>query len=84
MTETAQYFSQFYLNDSLPTPCLDAYRSCCPDGAKVKKSRFLDYKRDLPSNKESDIKDLLADLSAFANSSGGIILLESMKKEESR
>ena len=42
--------------------------------AKVKESRFIDYKRDLPSNRESDIKDFLVDVSAFANSSGGTIL----------
>ena len=42
--------------------------------AKVKESRFIDYKRDLPSNRDSDIKNFLADVSAFANSSGGTIL----------
>ena len=42
--------------------------------AKVKESRFIEYKRELPSAKDSDVKDLLADVSAFANSSGGTIL----------
>ena len=42
--------------------------------AKVKESRFIEYKRELASTKDSDVKDLLADVSAFANSSGGTIL----------
>jgi predicted HTH transcriptional regulator len=42
--------------------------------AKVKEGRFIDYKRNLPSTKDSDVKNLLADVSAFANSSGGTIL----------
>ena len=42
--------------------------------AKVKENRFIEYKRELPSTKEADVKDLLADVSAFANSSGGTIL----------
>ena len=42
--------------------------------AKVRESRFIEYKRELPSTKDSDVKDLLADVSAFANSSGGTIL----------
>ena len=42
--------------------------------AKVKESRFIDYKRELPSTREADIKGFLADVSAFANSSGGAIL----------
>jgi schlafen family protein len=41
--------------------------------AKVRENRFLEYKRDLPSTKEA-VKDLLADVSAFANASGGTIL----------
>jgi Schlafen, AlbA_2 len=41
--------------------------------AKVKENRFIEYKRELPATKDSD-KDLLADVSAFANSSGGTIL----------
>jgi hypothetical protein len=42
--------------------------------AKVKESRFIEYKRELPSTKDSDVTDLLADVSAFANASGGTIL----------
>jgi predicted HTH transcriptional regulator len=41
--------------------------------AKVQENRFIEYKRDLPSNKEAVIK-FLADVSAFANASGGTIL----------
>jgi predicted HTH transcriptional regulator len=41
--------------------------------AKIKESRFIEYKRELPLTKES-VKDLLADVSAFANSAGGTIL----------
>jgi hypothetical protein len=42
--------------------------------AKVKENRFIEYKRELPATKDSDTKDLLANVSAFANSSGGTIL----------
>jgi hypothetical protein len=38
--------------------------------AKVKEGRFIDYKQELPSTREADIKGFLADVSAFANSSG--------------
>ena len=41
--------------------------------AKIKENRFIEYKRELPS-KDAEVKDLLADVSAFANSSGGTIL----------
>jgi Putative DNA-binding domain len=41
--------------------------------ARAREGKFLDYKQTLPSSKDDDI-ELLADVSAFANTSGGIIL----------
>lgn len=37
-------------------------------------SRFLDYKQKLPGNSDKDKKDFLADVSSFANSSGGELI----------
>lgn len=42
--------------------------------ARVKESRNLDYKRDLPVTKGDGLKEFLADVSAFANSGGGVII----------
>jgi hypothetical protein len=38
---------------------------------KVPESRVLDYKRDLPGGSSDDVKELLADVTSFANASGG-------------
>lgn len=40
----------------------------------VPESRTLDYKESLPGNSDSDKKEFLADVSSFANASGGDIL----------
>lgn len=37
----------------------------------VHEGRTIDYKRDLPGNSDSDKKEFLADVSSFANTSGG-------------
>ncbi|MEO6803124.1 MAG: ATP-binding protein [Granulicella sp.] len=37
----------------------------------VAEGRTIDYKRDLPGNSDSDKKELLADVSPFANTGGG-------------
>ncbi|HEY5740924.1 MAG TPA: ATP-binding protein [Terrimicrobiaceae bacterium] len=42
--------------------------------ARVKESRTLEYKRDMPNTRGEGLKELLADVSAFANSSGGVIV----------
>ena len=39
-------------------------------------SRYLEYKEALPGGSEADKHELLADVSAFANASGGVILLD--------
>ena len=49
--------------------------------AKVREGRFIDYKQAVPSNSDSGVKGLLADVSAFANSSGGTILYGIEEKE---
>ena len=40
----------------------------------VAEGRTIDYKRDLPGNADSDKKEFLADVSSFANTSGGDLL----------
>ncbi|MDD5734273.1 MAG: ATP-binding protein [Methanothrix soehngenii] len=41
---------------------------------EVKESRALDYKEQLPGSTDKDKKEFLADISSFANASGGYIL----------
>lgn len=41
---------------------------------RVAESRTLDYKRDLPGRKDADKRELLADVSSFANTAGGVLL----------
>lgn len=41
----------------------------------VCENRFLDYKRDLDINTDSEKKEFLADISSFANSTGGDLVL---------
>lgn len=36
--------------------------------------RYLEYKRELPGNSYDEVKEFLADVSAFANASGGVII----------
>src|SRR3990172_4919628 len=46
-------------------------------------SRYLEYKEALPGGSEADKHELLADVSAFANASGGVILF-GIKESEGR
>jgi len=41
---------------------------------KVSESKTLEYKKKLPGSKDKDKKEFLADVSSFANSSGGDLL----------
>lgn len=41
---------------------------------KISESVNLDYKRDLPGGEDSEKKDFLADVTAFANTNGGVII----------
>lgn len=41
---------------------------------RVPEGRLLDYKRQLPSGNSADIKELLADVTSFANASGGHLI----------
>jgi hypothetical protein len=41
---------------------------------RVPESRMLEYKREIPGTSDSEKKDFLADVSAFANTSGGVIV----------
>lgn len=41
---------------------------------KIAEDKMLDYKEELPGPKDSDKKEFLADISSFANASGGYIL----------
>ncbi len=41
---------------------------------EVPEDRYLEYKLDIPGNSYDDVKEFLADVSAFANASGGTIL----------
>lgn len=41
---------------------------------RVTESRTIEYKQDLPGKKDSDVKEFLADVSSFANSSGGDLI----------
>lgn len=38
---------------------------------KIPESRELDYKRDLPGRTDNEVKEFMADVSSFANASGG-------------
>jgi predicted HTH transcriptional regulator len=40
----------------------------------VSEGRAIEYKRDLPSNSDADKKEFLADVSSFANTSGGDLI----------
>ncbi len=41
---------------------------------EVREGRTLDYKENLPGNSDGDKTEFLADVSSFANASGGYIL----------
>jgi len=41
---------------------------------QVRERRTLEYKRELPGNKDSDKNEFLADVSSFANAIGGDLL----------
>jgi len=41
---------------------------------EVPEDRYIDYKQHIPGNSYEDVKEFLADVSAFANASGGMIL----------
>jgi hypothetical protein len=42
---------------------------------EVREGRSIDYKRELPGNSDGDKKEFLADVSSFANTSGGDLVL---------
>lgn len=42
---------------------------------KVLEGKTIEYKRELPNNSDSDKKEFLADITSFANSSGGDLIL---------
>lgn len=50
---------------------------------EVGESRILDYKRDMYSNSDTDKRDLACDISAFANSAGGFLIIGIECDEES-
>lgn len=50
---------------------------------EVGESRILDYKREMYSNSDADKRDLACDVSAFANSSGGFLIVGVECDEES-
>jgi len=50
---------------------------------KVPESRTLDYKEQLPGKRDSDKKEFLADISSFANASGGYIIYGVSEKRDS-
>lgn len=53
-------------NESLPCRCTSN---------AVSEGRTIDYKRELPGNSDGDKKEFLADVSSFANTSGGDLIL---------
>ena len=48
---------------------------------KVPEDRYIDYKRDLPSEKDDDKREFLNDVTAFANTFGGTILFGIAEEE---
>ncbi|WP_413943079.1 helix-turn-helix domain-containing protein [Bdellovibrio sp. HCB-162] len=48
----------------------------------IPESTFLDYKQELPSGKDADKKDFVADLASFANKDGGIIIYGISEKRD--
>ena len=56
------------LNDITEADFLDLINNSVPEG------RTIEYKRDLPGNSDKDKKEFLADVSSFANASGGDLL----------
>lgn len=49
---------------------------------KVSEGRVLDYKCELPGRTDKDVKEFLADVSSFANASGGHLVYGIMTKQE--
>ncbi len=47
----------------------------------VRESRQIDYKRELPGGKDSDTREFLADVSSFANASGGDLVFGVSEEE---
>ncbi len=41
---------------------------------KVKEGKTIEYKAELPGNRDKDKKDFLADVSSFANAAGGDLI----------
>ncbi|MEW6737417.1 MAG: ATP-binding protein [Acidobacteriota bacterium] len=50
----------------------------------VSESKTLDYKEELPSNKDEHKRDFLADISAFANASGGDLIYGIKEQRDSQ
>lgn len=51
---------------------------------EVAESKTIEYKESLPGNRESDKKEFLADVSSFANGSGGDLLYGVKEKREGK
>lgn len=53
---------------------------------RIQESKTLEYKRELPGNTDNDKKEFLADVTAFANTYGGIIIygIEEEKDDQNK
>jgi len=51
---------------------------------QVPENRTIDYKEELPGNTDNDKKEFLADISSFANASGGDIIYGIQEKRDSK
>src|SRR6266849_668165 len=49
---------------------------------EVREGRTLDYKQQLPSDAEKNKKEFLADVSSFANATGGDLLIGVVEKRD--